>query len=212
MGTWRLEWLRLIRTPRAITLAVSFIAFGLIEPVSVKYTSQIVHRLLPGLRISVPPPTPAQAIDSYVSTVSQIGLIVVVVIAAGALGFDAHRGIATFLRTRVSGMWKLVGPRFTANALAAAGAFVLGTLAAWYETTLLIGSLPAGEMVAGIICGSIYLAFAVAIAAVAASVARNTLAVAGLTLVALLVLPLIGRSARCTTGCRAPCWGHLTHC
>ena len=65
-------------------------------------------------------PTPAAALSSYVSEVTGIGLIVVVVIAAGAFTFDSHQGLATFLRTRVTSLWQLITPRFTASAAAAA--------------------------------------------------------------------------------------------
>ncbi|HXP20199.1 MAG TPA: hypothetical protein VN840_11200 [Streptosporangiaceae bacterium] len=192
MGIWRLEWLRLVRTPRALALCVIYLAFGLIEPVSTKYSAQLVHRLAPGVRITLPPVTPAAGISSYVSNAGQIGLIIVVVIAAGAFSFDSRRGLATFLRTRVSGMWQLVGPRFAVSTLAAIVAYLLGTLAAWYETTLLIGHLPAGEIAAGILCGSVYLAFAVAVTGAAAAVARGTLATVGLAVAVLLLLPLVG--------------------
>ena len=32
MSLWRLEWLRLFRTPRALALGAVFVATGLIEP------------------------------------------------------------------------------------------------------------------------------------------------------------------------------------
>ncbi len=53
-------------------------------------------------------------------------------------------------------------PRFAVWASAAAIAYLLGALAAWYETTLLIGSPAAAGTLAGILCGCVYLAFAVA--------------------------------------------------
>ena len=116
----------------------------------------------------------------------------VVVIAAGVFSFDAHRGLAMFLRTRVGSIWQLVTPRFAVNAAAAATAYLLGTLAAWYETQLLIGSPPVGGMLAGILCGATYLAFAVAVTALAASMVRSTLATVGITLAVLLLLPIAG--------------------
>lgn len=192
MSTWRLEWLRLVRTPRALALGAVYVAFGLIEPVLTKYQRAIFSHLGGGVQISFPPPTPAAGIASYVSELSGIGLILVVVIAAGAFTFDTRRGLATFLRTRITSTWQLVGPRFAVNAAAAAVAYLLGTLAAWYETELLIGSLPVGKMIAGIICGSVYLAFAVAVIAFAASIVRGTLATTGVTLAALLLLPVAG--------------------
>jgi ABC-2 type transport system permease protein len=192
MNLWWLEWLRLTRTPRALALGAVFTFFGLLEPVVTRYQSQIFRHVGNGVRISFPPVTPAAGLGSYVSELGGIGLIVVVVIATGAFTFDAHHGLATFLRTRVASMWRLVLPRFAVNAAAAATAYLLGTLAAWYETDLLIGSLPAARVLAGILCAAAYLAFAVAMTALAASMVRGTLATVGITLVALLVLPIAG--------------------
>jgi ABC-2 type transport system permease protein len=192
MNLWRLEWLRLIRTPRALALAAVFTFFGLVEPVVTKYQSQIFRRLGNGVSISFPPVTPAAGIASYVSELGGIGLIVVVVLAAGAFSFDAHHGLATYLRTRVASIWQLVAPRFAVTATAAAIAYLLGMLAAWYETDLLIGALPVAGMLAGILCGAVYLGFAVAVAALAASVVRSTLATVGITLAVLLILPIAG--------------------
>jgi len=114
------------------------------------------------------------------------------VVAAGALCFDARRGVSTFLRTRVERVRDLVLPRFAVNALAAVAAYTLGTLSAWCETSLLIGALPALPMVQGWLCGSIYLVFAVAVVAAAASVARSVLGTVGVAIACLLVLPLAG--------------------
>jgi ABC-2 type transport system permease protein len=192
MSLWRLEWLRLIRTPRALALGAVFIAFGLIEPVLTRYQNRLLAHVGNGVRIYVPPPTPAAGLNSYVSEASLIGLIVVVVLAAGALSFDTRRGLATFLRTRVTSIWQLVAPRFAVNAAAAAIAYLLGSLAAWYETQVLIGSLPVAGMLAGILCGAAYLVFAVAVTALAASVARSTLAAVGIALAVLLLFPIAG--------------------
>lgn len=192
MNSWRLEWLRLTRTPRALALGAVYLIFGLGEPVLTKYLNNIIEHAggAQKLRISIPPPVPSDGISAYVSQVSTIGLIVVVVIAAGAFGFDSKQGLATFLRTRVRSMWQLIGPRFTVNAAAAIIAYLLGTLAAWYETNLLIGPLPVAAMAEGILCAACYLAFAVALSAAAASVVKNTLGAVGLTVVVLLALPI----------------------
>jgi ABC-2 type transport system permease protein len=192
MSLWRLEWLRLIRTPRALALGGVFVFFGLVDPALARFQSQIFGRLGNGVRISFPPATPAAAITSYAGELGGIGLVVVVAIAAGAFGFDAHPGLASFLRTRVASIWRLVTPRFAVNAAAAALAYLLGTLAAWYQTRLLIGPPPAARLLAGSLCGAAYLAFAVAVTALAASLVRSTLATVGIALAVLLLLPIGG--------------------
>jgi ABC-2 type transport system permease protein len=191
MNLWRLEWLRLVRTPRALSLAIVFLAIGLVEPVVTKYASALLGHAGHGAVISLPKPTPADALSSYTTEATLVGLIVLVAVAASALGFDSSPGLAAFFRTRVAGMWQLVAPRFAAYAAAGAVAYLMGTLAAWYETHLLIGSLSAAGLFAGAFCAAVYLAFAVALTALATSLARNTVASAGITLAILLTLPLL---------------------
>ncbi len=191
MTAWRLEWLRLTRSRRAVALGCVYVFFGLLGPVMAKYMEQIVNRVQSGVRVTFPAPTPATGITNYVSQVSQTGLVVVVLIAASAFSFDSRRGLSTFLRTRAT-IWQLVAPRFVTNAAAAVAAYVAGSLAAWYETALLLGAPPAGPMLAGITCGALYLVFAVAVTAAASSIARSTLGSAGITLAALLLLPVLG--------------------
>ena len=192
MSAWRLERLRMTRTPRAIALGAVYLFFGLLGPVTAKYLQDIVNRAQSGVQIIVAHPTAKDGIANYISQASQTGLVVVVVIAAGAFTFDARRGLSTFLRTRADNMWQLIAPRFAVNAAAAVAAYTLGTLAAWYETALLLGSPPAGAMLAGLLCGSVFLIFAVSVTTAAATVARSTLATVGITLGVLLALPILG--------------------
>jgi ABC-2 type transport system permease protein len=173
-----------------VSLAAVFVAIGLIEPVVAKYQDKLLAHVGNGVRITAPPPTPADGLNGYVSQVMLIGLILVVVLAAGALTFDASQGRAIFLRTRVAGSWQLVAPRVAVSA--GAVAYLLGTLAAWYETSLLLGALPAVQVLAGVLCAAVYLTFAVAVTAFAASLARSTIATVGIAFVVLLALPLLG--------------------
>jgi ABC-2 type transport system permease protein len=192
MNLWRLEWLRLVRTPRALALGMVFVVIGLIEPVFTKYENDLLAHVGGGVKVTLSPPTPADAVNSYVTEVTLIGLILVVAFTSAAMSFDTSHGLATFLRTRITSVWQLVTPRFAVNAGAAVVAYVLGTLAAWYETAVLIGAPPAGGMLAGMLCGVVYFALAVAVAAFAASWVRSTIGAVGVALGILLLLPIAG--------------------
>lgn len=194
MNLWQLEWLRLIRTPRALALCAIYIVLGLGEPILTKNQGKLLSHASHGIRIYAPPPTPADGISSYVGQASLIGLIAVVVITAGAVCFDSRQGLAIFLRTRVPGIRQLLIPRLVVPAAAATVAYFAGTVAAWYETDLLIGSLPAPPVFAGIICGTAYLIFAIAVTALVASMVRTTAATSAITLAILMVLPIAGTS------------------
>lgn len=191
MNLWRLELLRLVRTRRVLALGGVYLFFGLIGPLLARYMDRLLANVGGDVQVRVPPPTPAGGIAQFSSNAQQIGLLVVLVVAAGALAFDAKPEIGTFFRTRVDSVARLLVPRFAVAAAAAGAAFVLGTLAAWYQTVVLIGAPPAGGMLAGMLYGVIYLVFAVAVTALATAVVRTTLTAVALSVVTLLALPLL---------------------
>lgn len=193
MNLWRLEWLRLVRTRRLVAILGVYVFFGLTGPLTARYLEQILGRLgTDDVAVEFPDPVPADGVEQYVSNAAQIGLLVVVLVAASALAFDARREMAVFLRTRVDGVWPIVLPAYLVNAAAAIGGLVAGAAAAWYETAVLLGPLPPGRMIAGVGFGALFLAFCVAVVAFAAAMLRSVLATAGVTLVALLGLAIVG--------------------
>ncbi len=192
MNPWRLEWLRMTRSPRGLVLVLVYLFFGFTGPLLVKYMGQIARYASSGVQIIAPTPRAVDGIVNYVNQVSQTGVIVVVVVATGALAIDAHRGLATFYRTRVPGLFALIWPRFVVASAAAAVAYLLGTAAAWLETGLVLGGLPVRPLLLGTACELVYLTFAVATVAAAASVGRGALGTIGISLgVLLVVLPLL---------------------
>jgi ABC-2 type transport system permease protein len=196
MSLWRLEWLRLVRTRRLVVILGVYLFFGLTGPLTARYLSQILGRLgTEGVHVEFPEPVPADGITQFVGNASQIGLLAVVMVAASALAFDARREMAVFLRTRVRGVRDIIVPAYAINAGAAVAGLVGGSLAAWYETAVLLGGLPPLSMVAGVVYGALFLAFAVAATALVASFVKGVLATSGVTLVALLGLAIVGNLA-----------------
>ena len=193
MTLWRLELMRLIRTRRAAALAGVYVFFGFVGPLTARYLAAIVDRFGGGeLKVIVPEPVPADGIAQFASNAQQIGLLVAVVVAAGALTLDAVPEWSIFLRTRVSSAARLVIPRYVVSASATAAAYLLGVGVAWYETSVLLGGLPAGGMVLGTLLGILYLAFAVAVAAALGSRLNGVVGTVAATLLILLVLPIAG--------------------
>ncbi|MGE5827748.1 MAG: hypothetical protein ACM30G_05200 [Micromonosporaceae bacterium] len=193
MTLWRLEWLRLVRTHRLTAILSCYVFFGLTGPLTARYLSQILGRLgTQGVRVEFPDPVPADGIAQFTSNAAQIGLLVVVLVAASALAFDSRREMAVFLRTRVDGVGQIIGPAYAVTAAAAGAGLVAGSLAAWYETSVLLGPLPAGRMVLGVALGVLFLVFVVALTALVAALVRGTVATVGITLGAMLGLAILG--------------------
>jgi ABC-2 type transport system permease protein len=193
MTLWRLEWLRLVRTRRLVAIVAVYLFFGLTGPLSVRYLPEILGQAGNGrFTIQLAPPVPADGVAQFVGNASQICLLVVVLVSASALAFDARREMAIFLRTRVDSVRRILVPALSVNAVAAVAGFTLGTAAAWYETVVLIGRLPVGRMLVGFAYGALFLVFAVATVAAVASLVRGTLAAAGITVVVLLAMAVLG--------------------
>ena len=191
MTLWRVELLRLVRTGRFWMVVGIYALFGVLGPISARYLPQIIERFGGGVEVSVPEATPVDAIGQFLSNAGQIGILAVLVVAAGALTFDARREWAAFLRTRARSMWQLVLPRVAIPAVAGAVALATGTAMATVLTETMIGGLPIDDLVLGTLLGALYLVFAVTVVAVAASLTRQAITTILLAVGFLVVLPIL---------------------
>lgn len=211
MTLWRLEWLRLVRTRRLAALLAVYAFFGLTGPLTARYLGEILRAVgTEGVEVRFPEPTPADGIAQFAGNASQIGLLVVVLVAASALAFDARREMAVFLRTRVAGVWPIVLAAYGITLGGAVAGLVLGSACAWYETTVLLGAPPTTAMLAGIAYGVVFQAFAVALVACVAALVRGVLATAGVTLILLVLTGILGGIAGVGTWLPTGLLGALT--
>lgn len=192
MNVWKLELLRLWRTKRWLVLLASFTIFGLIGPIMARYIAELVGTSAGNITIIVPPPVPADGFTNYVKNSMQVGLIVAVVIAAGALAIDAKTGLSIFYKTRLSKPTQLLLPRYIVVTLAVQAAFIAGVLTAWYETAVLLGSVPGMPVLLGTLDICLYLAFAMAVVALSGTIARSVMGTVGIALTIILLLPILG--------------------
>jgi ABC-2 type transport system permease protein len=195
MTLWRLEILRVLRTRRWVALAAVYVGFGLLGPLSAKYLAEILKLSgagQDGVTITFPPPVPADGMASYVDNALQVGAIVAVVVAAGALAFDAIPEMGVFLRTRTTSVWQILIPRLVVSFAVCSAAFILGTVTAWYETWALLGPLSASAIAWGIFLGILFTAFLVALVAAISQWSKGVLGTVLTSLVVLIVLPILG--------------------
>jgi ABC-2 type transport system permease protein len=205
MSLWRMEWLRLLRTHRLLALLGVYLFFGLTGPLTARYLNEILGRFAAGeVKVQFREPTPADGISQFTGNAAQIGLLVVVMVAAAALAFDSRREMAVFLRSRVGRVRRIILPAYAMSTAAAVTALIAGSLAAWYETAVLLGPVPASTMLLGMLLGAVFLAFAVALVGLVASMAKGTLATAGISLAVLLGLAIAGNLGGRGLGRRLP--------
>ena len=192
MSPWRLEWLRLLRTGRLIALAATFLILGFGMPVLTYFLPQIIEESGGNIEIVVPKQTAADGIIGYAGNLAQIGTLLVVVVAAASFAIDARPALGAYYRTRARSIWRLLLPRAGVLAAATGISLVLGTLGAWYETEVLLGSVDIGALAGGTALMALWFGFVICLTAGVAGIQRGVLGVAGVTIGILLVLVLLG--------------------
>jgi ABC-2 type transport system permease protein len=192
MTLWRLELLRLARTHRWMILGGVYLFFAVTGPLTAAYFNEIMMRFGGDIQITAPDPRPVDGLAQFLANASQLGLLAVVIVGAGALAVDARPEVASFLRTRVEQASTLLLPRYAVMTAAAVVTLVVSTAVAWALTAGLIGGLPAGPMVVGTLYGAVYLVFAVAVLAAVAGFTRTQVGAVFATLMILLLLPIVG--------------------
>jgi ABC-2 type transport system permease protein len=192
MTLWRLELARLVRTHRWMILVGVFGVFAVSGPLLVAYLEEFLALFAGEVMIMVPEQRPVDGIAGFVDNVNGLGLLAVVIVAAAALAMDSRPEAAAFLRVRVARAHALLLPRYTVVAAAAAASLVSGMALAWALSVSLIGSLPVGPMLLGMLCGVLYIGFVVAVVAAMAGYARGVVGTIVGSVIVLLVLALLG--------------------
>jgi ABC-2 type transport system permease protein len=192
MSPWRLERLRLLRTRRLVVLIALFVVLGFGGPVLVHYLPELVKgSTANGVKLVLPEPKPADGIQNFANNISSLGTLVVVIVTAASLSVDANPVLAIFYRTRVRTAARLIVPRFITVMAASVVALALGTLGAWYETSVLIGRVPFGPLAVGFLLEALWLLFVGSTVALFSSVVRSVTGVVGLAVGLLLALALL---------------------
>lgn len=191
MTLWRLELLRLLRTHRWMVLLGVYLLFGILGPLGARYLNELLAGVGGEITIIAPDPRPVDGLIQFISNASQLGLIAVVVVAAGALAFDAQPERAAFLRTRMEHPGRLVLAPYVLTTVAAGLSLVIATGVAVLLTGMLIGWLPLFEVVVGTAFGVLYLAVAIAVVAALASLLRSQVGVVLAALGGLILLPVL---------------------
>ncbi|CAN5884404.1 hypothetical protein BH23ACT5_BH23ACT5_13140 [soil metagenome] len=192
MNLYRLEMLRMVRTHRWMMVIGAYLFFGVLGPLTARYMGEIIARFGGGVEIVVPDPTPVDGVLQFLSNASQLGLLAVIVVAAGALAIDARPEAAAFLRTRVPESWRLLAPRYTVVTATTVLALVIGTGVMWAGTAVLIGRLNPVSILTGTLFGAVYLSFAVAMVAAVAGFTRSVVATVFASVGVAILLPVLG--------------------
>lgn len=187
MTLWKLEVLRLWRTRRWLALVGTFGFFAILGPITARYLQQIISTV-GDVAVELPPPSAAQAMAQYASNIAQLGVLVVVIVAASALAFDQRIEAAAFYRSRLPSVGPTLLPRWAVTAGAAAVTFIVATGLAWWLTAGLVAAPDPAATAIGALYGALYLAFVAAVTAIVAAFVRTVVATVFATVAVLVAV------------------------
>ena len=191
-----------VRTLRLVVLAIVFVSFGILSPLTAKYLPDLIKALggdQLGIVINLPTPSVADAVDQLLKNVSQFGILAAILLAMGSVATEKDRGTAAFVLTKPASRAAFLAAKIAAIALdllvAVAGAGVAG----YGYTAYLFTAPPAGGFAA--MCLLLWLSLVVyaSLTFLGSTLTRSAAAGAGIGFACLVAsgivgaLPTIGR-------------------
>ncbi|MCL2679378.1 MAG: ABC transporter permease [Dehalococcoidia bacterium] len=188
------------KTSRIVIVAAVFLFFGFCTPLLIKYMPEILELAGPsGMTIEMLPPTSGQALAEYAGTMSQVGVLVAVLMAMGAVAREVESGTAVLVLSKPVGRLAFIIAKLTAGSFNFMVAVALGGLACFGYTFILFGDAAAMGFLWQNLLLWLFLVFCMSVTLFFSSLMKNSLAAGGLAvgviilLSAVSVLPWVGR-------------------
>jgi ABC-2 type transport system permease protein len=184
-----------LRTGRLVAVAVVFVLFGILGPLTDRYMKNIIDFVgsqSGGMQITVPDPTLKGSLAQIGKNLSQFGYICAILLAMGSVAWEKERGTAGMLMTKPASRAAFLTAKLAAIAGNLLIATLLGTGLGYLYTTLLYPTtFPIGGYAAMALTLWWTAVIFAAITLLASTLTRSAIAAGGLGLVAFLVLGIL---------------------
>ncbi|MGD0863510.1 MAG: ABC transporter permease subunit [Candidatus Limnocylindrales bacterium] len=185
-----------IRTGRMVAVAAVFVLFGVLGPLTDRYMKDLFDAIgseSGGMTFAVPPPSLLGASTQILKNLSQFGIICALLLAMGSVAWEKERGTAGMIMTKPASRAAFLAAKLVAIAINLAVAVILGCGLAYVYTALLYPeAFPLDGYTAMALLLWWMLVIFAAITLLGSTLTRSAIAAAGIGLVALLVLGIIG--------------------
>lgn len=189
----RKELLEAWRTRRIPVVTALFVVLGILSALTARYLPEILTAALGDqLPIPIPAPIAADSVDQLQKNLGQLGAIVAVVLAMGAMANERERGTAAFILTKPASRAAFVGAKVVALGLTLAIATAAAALVGWLSTWILFGLPSVAGWAALAVLSWLALAAWAAITFLASTVTGSAMAAAGAGVAGLLGISLLG--------------------
>jgi ABC-2 type transport system permease protein len=192
------ELLEQWRSYRLLVVLLVLGLFGLASPLLAKMTPELLS-LIPeadAFAPFIPAPTLRDAYLQYHSNISQFGVILALLLTMGAVVQEKEKKTAALVLTKPLSRLAFLAAKFVALALTFLTGIAVAALAGYYYTLLLFEAPPFTEWLAFNGLMLLFLLVHIALALFFSTLARSTVASAGMAFGAMLVLAILASLPR----------------
>ncbi len=189
---FRKEWKWQLRTWRLLAVGAVFVIAGVSAPLLLHFLPDLIDAAGEEMIVQLPDFQAADAAKSFLDNLGQFGLIAVILAGMGAISTERSSGTIEMTMCKPVGFGAFVLAKFASLALTLFLALIAGGAGAYVYTVVLFGAPEAAAFVAATLLMGAYLAVVLALTLLASAATRSQLLAAVLSLVAVIVLGVLG--------------------
>ena len=178
------------RSFRFPALLLVFLFFALLDPVTTRYMNEIMAYFT-DFELALPVPVPETAFFSYLSSVSQIGILVLIFTTMGIVAKEKENGVAAWMLSKPVGRRRYLAAKvINLYALIIVGLGATSAIAYVYTWSLL-GQVPAKSAAWAVACIIVYTLFIASLTFILSTLMKTPLQAGGLTVLLFFISGLL---------------------
>jgi ABC-2 type transport system permease protein len=189
----RKEFLEIIRSKKMLILVILFAFVAISSPILAKLIPTLLKSMpaTPGLTFNIPEPTWQDAIDQLIKNLSQIGMLVVIFLFAGAIAEEKTKKTLELTLTKPFSRAQFVLAKFIASAASVKLVYIGSMIVFFLYTRSLFGAFSFLHFLWLSLFLLIYILLILAITLLMSAVANNQIIAVGFAFLTQIVLAIV---------------------
>lgn len=180
------------RTKKILILAIIFLFVAVASPIIAKITPELLKSVsVPGMKITLPPPTYLDSLDQFIKNTSQIALLVLVFVVAGAVSDEKNRKTLEILLTKPISRTMFILSKFKAYFVSITAIFAVSSVIFYLYTVTNFASFNLLNFMVMAVNVLLYILMIVSVTILASTVVKNSIAAGGIGFVSFILFGTI---------------------
>jgi ABC-2 type transport system permease protein len=188
---YRKEMMEMARNYKLLWIPIVFILLGVMQPVSSYYMPEILDTFggLPeGTILEMPVPTGAEVLMAVLSNYGMLGVLILVLSAMGVVSAERQSGAAGMIMIKPVPYSSYILSKWAGLLTITLLSLFIGYAASWYYTSLLIETVPFGQVFQSAAIYSVWLIFVVTLTLFFSTVMKGNASIAFVTIIVVFAI------------------------